>query len=268
MDNKGRFITIREVPQMTLIQTQILVEKNVEKLRVWVEDTDVDFKIDAFPADAWLEKNTTKESTHIWGIDTDAHVFSSNLTAALSKFLDKHVRLALKGDEEPRVFLGKLAKELLGREEHFHYQDLAPVLVANASSLAELNERLEEKGEDSIPIERFRPNIILESDRDIPWEEDEWKTLRFGDGKEAFIADLPLRCARCLVPNVDAKTAEKHAKEPWTTLMSYRRIDEGIKFKPCFGMLCAPRNEGELYVGMSVTVIETTKKHSWPKKRT
>jgi uncharacterized protein len=66
------------------------------------------------------------------------------------------------------------------------------------------------------------------------------------------------------VPNVDTETAEKNQRQPWNTLMKYRRIDEGITFKPCFGMLCVPRGAGgEVSVGMKVEVTEVTDKHRY-----
>lgn len=43
--------------------------------------------------------------------------------------------------------------------------------------------------------------------------------------------------------------------------MSYRRIDWGMKWKPCFGMLCAPKDEGEIKVGDAFEVTDTTNKH-------
>lgn len=137
-------------------------------------------------------------------------------------------------------------------------------------SLRELNTRLKDKSENELTIERFRPNIIVNSDNLKPWEEDEWKTLRVnppksylgslsamtGIGNVAIDMDVVARCARCQVPNVDPDTALKDKKEPWTTLVSYRRIDEGIKFKPCFGMLCCPRTEGAIEVGMDLEICE------------
>lgn len=41
------------------------------------------------------------------------------------------------------------------------------------------------------------------------------------------------------------------------------RVDEGLKFKPCFGMLSVPRNEGAIAVGMRFEVTETTTKHKY-----
>lgn len=47
--------------------------------------------------------------------------------------------------------------------------------------------------------------------------------------------------------------------------MSYRRIDKGITFKPCFGMLCVPRQEGQVKVGMPFEITEQTSEHLYLK---
>lgn len=71
--------------------------------------------------------------------------------------------------------------------------------------------------------------------------------------------------ARCSVPNVNPETAVKHKKQPWDTLVSYRRIDSGLRAKPVFGMLCVPRDEGQVKVGMKLQVLETTENHKYLK---
>lgn len=63
------------------------------------------------------------------------------------------------------------------------------------------------------------------------------KTTLAAFNQGALDLDVVARCARCQVPNVDPETADKDEHEPWDTLVSYRRIDEGMKWKPCFGML-------------------------------
>lgn len=156
------------------------------------------------------------------------------------------------------------------RKAFVNFPDVLPIQVATETSLRELNARLKDKSSTEITIERFRPNVIVESDNLKAWEEDEWRTLRInppksylgslqtmtGVGNMAIDVDVVARCARCQVPNVDPDTAVKDKKEPWTTLVSYRRVDEGIKFKPCFGMLCCPRNEGAIEVGMELEIRE------------
>lgn len=46
-------------------------------------------------------------------------------------------------------------------------------------------------------------------------------------------------------------------------MYKYRRVDEGIKFKPCFGMLCVPRGEGEVQVGARLEISEVTEYHKY-----
>ena len=169
---------------------------------------------------------------------------------------------------------GNGAPKLLGREQTTGFPDVFPILIASEASLTELNSRLRKINLDPITVERFRPNIVIRGQ--TPWVEDSWKTIRIRCAEKGedsvgqeFSSSVPLdldivaRCARCQVPNVDPETAEKHKKQPWDTLISYRRIDQGIKWKPCFGMLSAPRNEGAIEVGMRLEVLEETNEHRY-----
>lgn len=66
--------------------------------------------------------------------------------------------------------------------------------------------------------------------------------------------DITGRRTRCQIPNVDPETAQKHRNEPCDTLISYRRVDKSMKYKPCFAM-GAPRDEGVIEVGMGLDVL-------------
>lgn len=216
----------------------------------------------------------------IWEYDTDGYVYSDSINNVFTEFFNKKVKLVYKGPT-PRILRGNGAPEILGREESTNFPDVLPLQIANEASIRELNSRLKEKGHDEITIERFRPNIIvrgLDTSREgdnAPgaWSEDDWKTVRIVNSESSGLLgsdsgvdiDIQARCARCQVPNVDPETAEKDVHEPWDTLVSYRRVDEGIKWKPCFGMLAVPRNEGVVEVGMRFEVKETTKGHRYIK---
>ncbi|KAF2840226.1 MOSC-domain-containing protein [Patellaria atrata CBS 101060] len=261
-----KFITIRQISKMTLIDTGLDQER--DELTVRIRGTKSFFAIPAHPSEEWLNKNTILSKAIIWGEETDGYEYSSELTAPISEFLGQDVRLFRKGPT-PRVLRGNGQPKLLGRTESIMFPDLAPVQVSSEKSIEELNSRLKKQGEDEITIERFRPNIVVKGHK--PWTEDVWKTLEVspvGLEKEkstlqTITLDVLARCARCQVPNVDPDTAEKNKRQPWDTLMKYRRVDEGIKYKPCFGMLCAPREEGELRVGMKIRILEVTHKHRY-----
>jgi uncharacterized protein len=132
----------------------------------------------------------------------------------------------------------------LGREQYTNFPDVLPIQITNESSIRELNSRLREKGVDEITIERFQPNIVVKGGGEGQpgaWSEDSWKTVRIVNkepasgvtsllgGNAGLDIDVAARCARCQVPNVDPDTAHKDQHEPWDTLVSYRRVDEGIK---------------------------------------
>lgn len=261
-----KFLTIRQISDMTLINTKITADDQLE-ISISTKPN-VRISIPAHPSKGWLAQNTELNSDCvIWGQKVDGYLYSTDLTAPLSEFFGKEVRLVYKGPT-PRALKGNADPKVLGRVESTKFADLMPVQVSNQKSIEELNYRLKTAGEKPISIERFRPNIVVEGDE--PWYEDVWKTVRLissGSTTEkdagGITMDIAARCARCQVPNVDPDTAVKHKKQPWNMLMSYRRIDEGIRFKPCFGMLCVPREEGEIRVGDTFEITEVTGDHRY-----
>lgn len=91
------------------------------------------------------------------------------------------------------------------------FPDGYPVLVCNEASLEDLNERLPER----IPMERFRPNIVL---RGLPaWAEDRIDTLSLG----RVTLRLVKPCTRCAIPSVDQQTGER-STDPLPTLRKFR----------------------------------------------
>lgn len=252
------FITIRANSEMTLIRTSY--DAVADLLSVTIKGRDAKFEIPAHPSEEWLKENTVLAKARIWGEETDGWEYPASLTQSVSNFLKTDVRLVYKGPK-PRVLRGSGKPDLLGRTETTNFADMMPVQVGSMASIAELNQRLRKEGEDTIDIERFRPNIIIRGSE--PWNEDGWKTIQItASGKGGSLdLDVVCRCLRCHVPNVDPSTAEKHARQPWKELMKYRRIDPGLRFKPSFGMLCAPRNEGVVEVGMRFDVTGMTGDH-------
>lgn len=267
---KREFITIRGNSRMTLIDTSY--NSQTDELEISISGHHKDtppMKIPAHPTRPWLETNTQLGSAEIWGQKVDAWEYPASLTSPIQEFLDQgEIRLVYKGPT-PRELRGSGDVARLGREASTKFADMLPVQVSSMASMRELNTRLKKGGNEELSIERFRPNIVVRGDE--PWNEDSWKTIRIrengrgGDdeGSPPLLLDVACRCLRCQVPNVDPDTAEKDAKQPWDTLMSYRRIDKGYKYKPGFGMLCVPRDEalGEVKVGMKFDVTEMTANH-------
>ncbi|KAJ5179834.1 hypothetical protein N7492_003044 [Penicillium capsulatum] len=276
----NEFLTIRQIPDMTRIRTglsddgsELVITIPIPSVHTSRDHPEEDpavhtVRIPSHPSPDWLAANTTIASVSIWGKDTDGYIYNEVVNSPFSAFLGRTVALVYKGPS-PRVLGGNGAPHLLGRVQTTGFPDVFPVLIASEASLSELNTRLARAGVDPITVERFRPNIIIRGE--TPWSEDTWKVVRVrGSPQEGSVTspvsldlDIVARCARCQVPNVDPDTAAKHKKQPWDTLVSYRRVDQGIKYKPCFGMLSAPRSEGDIEVGMRLEVLEETNQHRY-----
>jgi uncharacterized protein YcbX len=279
------FLTIRNASKMTLIRPSYDAASDTLTITAPGDGdsaNELTLRIPAHPDAAYLAANTSIHDVKIWNQWTPAHIYSPDLTAPFTAFFGFDVRLAYKppfpspstSAMPPRPLRSNGAADVLGREAATCFPDLMPVLLASAASLAELNGRLAAQGHEVITERRFRPNVLVRGEEARPWDEDRWKTVvldRASEGGEKgeITLDITQRCARCRVPNVDQDTGVQHRTQPWDTLMKYRRVDEGIKFKPCYGMLCVPRGiegreEGvEVKVGMRVRVTEVTGAHRY-----
>lgn len=264
-----KFLTIRSNPAMTLIDTNIITKDKDTLLEITVHGTDSRVVIPAFPTKEWLAANTKLGEVEIWEEKTDAYEYSDEINAIFTSFFKQDVALVFKGPQHRNINVNGRA-ELYGKSQEHHFADVMSLQVASEASLKDLNNRLAKiPGADPLTVERFRPNIIVRGRDDHPWEEDTWKRIRITttlpDREMLYKLDLDVvaRCARCQVPNVNPDTAEKHPKQPWDELMKFRRVDKGgpAKWKPCFGMLCVPKNEGVVMIGSTLEVLETTDKH-------
>merc|ERR1711939_1179704 len=149
-----KFITIRDISEMTLIDTSLDASS-----------TNLTISIRARPSPEWLSSNTTISQVNIWDYETDGYIYSDSINFIFTEFFSKPVKLVYKGPT-PRIVRGNGAPEILGREESTNFPDVMPLLIANEASLRELNERLKGKGHDEIGVERFRPNIIVKGGED------------------------------------------------------------------------------------------------------
>jgi len=80
----------------------------------------------------------------------------------------------------------------------------APYHLLTEQSVDELNKQMK-KTEDKVTALNFRPNIVIKSLDDKPYQEDQWKKMKIGTvGLEFSLPDN-----RCLTVNYNQKTAEK-----------------------------------------------------------
>ena len=122
------------------------------------------------------------------------------------------------------------------------FVDVAPILVTNVASLADLNSRLDQP----VPMDRFRPNIVLEGLE--AFGEDNVGALQ-GDGWRLIRAT---HCERCAVTCTDHLTGERNA-EPLATLKSYRKRDGGYAGGVMFGAYMAVEGRATIRAGDRLT---------------
>lgn len=125
------------------------------------------------------------------------------------------------------------------------FHDDSPILIISESSLEELNRRLEVP----LPMNRFRPNIVVREA--TPFDEDGWQWIMIGDA--VFRAVKP--CERCVTTTVDQAIGVMNGPEPLKTLATFRRKGEGV----AFGQYYRPEQAGTtIRLGDEVTVLGPT----------
>ncbi|WP_216211457.1 MOSC domain-containing protein [Amycolatopsis aidingensis] len=128
------------------------------------------------------------------------------------------------------------------------FADSSAILVTTTSSLDGLNERIAEQGGEPVPMNRFRPNIVL-SGWTEPHTEDGVRRLAVGEVELGYTK----MCVRCPVPTVDQDTGTRAGPEPIRTLARYRRAPEG---GVTFGIKMAVLRTGRVNVGDEAVVPE------------
>ncbi|MFJ3877546.1 MOSC domain-containing protein [Streptomyces sp. NPDC090077] len=127
--------------------------------------------------------------------------------------------------------------------------DAYPLLLATSASLDALNEliaRGDHPEEGPLPMNRFRPNLVVGGPAE-PWAEDGWRRIAIGDAVFRGVRE----CGRCIVTTTDQRTSER-GREPLKTLARHRRIGKSL----AFGRQLAPVVTGTVRVGDEVRVLE------------
>ncbi|PRY32679.1 MOSC domain-containing protein [Umezawaea tangerina] len=120
------------------------------------------------------------------------------------------------------------------------FADAHALLMTSLSSLDGLNERILQRGADPVPMNRFRPNIVV-SGWPEPHTEDRVRRVSIGTA----VLGYARICVRCVVPTVDQELGVRAGHEPTRTLAEYRRAEGGVTF----GMKAMVLRHGTVSVG-------------------
>ena len=183
----------------------------------------------------------------VWASRVPASLAGPAADDWLSTALDRKVRLVWLDDPTRRGVDPRYGQP----DDRVSFADGYPLLLGNAASLADLNDRIAESAsgerEGPLPMTRFRPNVVITAGP--AWIEDQWTGGRIRIGEVTF--RVPKPCGRCVVTTTDQETGER-GREPLRTLARFRNTGQALTFAT--NMI--PENRGHIAVGDPVTVDE------------
>lgn len=182
----------------------------------------------------------------VWDAEVDAAAVDERATTYLSELL---------GEEAHLVFMDEKALRLktslwTPTPVPVSFADAFPVLVTTTGSLTALNSDIEQHGGTSIPMARFRPNLVV--DCEDAWAEDHWKRLQIGE----VVLDLVKPADRCVVTTTDQNTGVRMGNEPLASLARIRRSTDPRINGVIFGVNALPLTMGKIRVGEAVEIID------------
>ncbi len=211
VDRQGIFVTQREHPALALVHTS--VESGALVLTT-AGKTPLPVSLDAHRAES--------REVVVWKSLVPAFDEGDAAARWLSSVLGADVRLVRFDSSHERrcnpVFAGDSGA-------HTAFADGYPLLVIGDASLAELNGRLAASGSPALPMNRFRPNIVLSGLE--AFDEDHIDTLHAG----GVTMKLVKPCTRCQITTTDQSSAAVGI-EPLQTLGGYRMNERlgGVAF--------------------------------------
>ena len=168
-------------------------------------------------------------ATKVWGDPCEATDLGEEISLWLTSALESESRLRLVR-MAPGFVRPQSRPEHLGEHTHTHFADSAPLLVAVESSLARLNNELRARGMNPVPMNRFRPNIVV-SGLDAFAEH-----RTSGLESDGYALKFCHPCERCVVTTIDQSTAHKDPDwQPFKTLRDINPVPGKKPAAPAFG---------------------------------
>jgi hypothetical protein len=214
VDESGLFLTQREYPRMACLRITIAGGT----LRV---DTDAMATLSILlKANADAQKITVQ----IWETEVIADDAGEEAAIWFSQALGTRCRLVRFSPQAQRYANAKWTGDTLAPTR---FADGYPLLLIAQASLEDLNRRAIAQGRQAVPMNRFRPNIVIDGVE--AFEEDYAASYLLQNGVQL----RPVKpCPRCPIPAVDQLTGEI-GESPVDILQSYRAnpiVDGEITF--------------------------------------
>lgn len=215
VDAQGEFLSQREYPRMALIQPKIKAD-TLELRAPGMLRIEVPLGLPD-PEDARVI------DVKVWDDTVQAYDCDETTATWFSNFLGTPCRLVRFHADARRAvdsnWTGDIAADTL-------FSDGFPLLVISQAALDDLNGKLEAQGRNPVPMNRFRPNLVLGGTG--AFDEDFASEIQIGDARLKPVKP----CARCTIPAVDQATGER-TEDPVEILQAYRanpKVNGGITF--------------------------------------
>ena len=212
----GRFVTQRDLSRLALVQTSL-------------DEDGIVLSMDGHGCVTvpFMAADGERIDTKVWGDKCETVDQGEDISSWLTQALESSNRLHLVR-MAPDFVRPQGQPENLGEKTSTHFADAAPFLVANESSLEVLNQELEKRGHSPVPMNRFRPNIVVRGL--APFAEHEIAEL----SSENYRLGLCHPCERCVVTTIDQATGIKNPDhQPFRTLGEINPIP-GTERSPAF----------------------------------
>ena len=251
-ETEGMFLTQRSHPRMALIETTLTKDSLVLSSPKHGSVTVPAF---ASPAGAGTNpgdrsRGTTGQTATLNPVMRRVTVWKSTVNADdcgeeaaewLTDFLGLPLRLVRMGGTFQRPMLKAAAQA----GDVVSFADSCPFLIVSEASLANLNDRILENQGEPVPMNRLRPNIVVNGGE--AFAEDSWGRFRIGD---VIFRNAGLS-VRCIITTTDQFTGAR-GKEPLKTLATFRR-DPASPGDVIFGVnLIHETKRGTLHLGAQV----------------
>jgi uncharacterized protein YcbX len=176
----------------------------------------------------------------VWRSTVLAAAAGAEADAWFSAYLGEPARLVYLDDPTRRSVDPEYSKD----GDTVSFADGYPLLLTSTESLDKLNEWLTAAGHQPVPMNRFRPNVVVSGYQ--PWAEDRWRRIRIGE--VSFRVAKP--CGRCVVTTTDQTTGMR-GSQPLRMLAARRRFGKNL----VFGQNLIPDSPGHIRVGDPIEII-------------